>query len=201
MPAPELVLWPLIGVAAVLAAVFDLRRGSIPPQLSWITLGLALVARLILEGPGAVDKGVLSGLLGALACAAPFALLAITAPRVAWNDVKLLAAVGAGFGVPRALAAVLLISVVGAVVAIFFVLIKRRGSASVPPPESKAAPRVGVDSARSIPYGVPIAVGVLWAMVWAGPAVPELGPTEVEWELMADGGVAADDEVEQPVSE
>jgi prepilin peptidase CpaA len=200
LPAPELVLWPLIGVAAVLAAALDLRRGGIPSWLAWLTLALALVARLALEGLGDVEKGLVSGLLGAVACALPFALLAITGPRVAWSDVKLLAAVGAGFGIPRALAAVMLISVVGAGAAIFFVLRRRSQSASVPSPESKAAPRVGIDSARSIPYGVPIALGALWAMVWAGPAVPEVGAPEVEVELV-DGGTPAEETVEQPFLE
>ncbi|MBL8921555.1 MAG: prepilin peptidase [Myxococcaceae bacterium] len=196
MPAPELVLWPLIGVAAVVAAVIDLKRGGVPSWLAWATLGLALLVRLVLEGPGDVEKGVVSGALGAIACAFPFALLALSGPRVGWSDVKLLAAMGAGFGIPRALAAVMLISVVGAGAAVFFVLKRRSQSASLPVTESKAAPRAAIDSARSIPYGVPIAVGVLWAMVWAGPAVPELGAAEVEVELV-DGG-AAEETVEQP---
>lgn len=195
MPAPEFVLWPLIGLCAVAAAVFDVKKGSIPAPLAWGTLGVALVVRLALGGLGTIETGLLSGLLGALACAVPFAVLALSGPRVGWNDVKLLAAVGAGFGVPRALAAVLLISVVGAVAAIFFVVIRRGGSASVRPSESNAVPRAAVDSARSIPYGVPIALGALWAMVWAGPAVPDV-EVAPEVEVVADGGVPADEMVE-----
>ena len=195
MPAPEFVLWPLIGLSALVAAVLDVKRGAVPAPVAWTALGLALLLRVALQGLGTIETGLLSGVLGALACATPFAVLALTGPRVGWNDVKLLAAVGAGFGIPRALAAVLLISVVGAFAAIFFVVIRRRGSASVPLPDSNAAPRAAVDSARSIPYGVPIALGALWAMVWAGPAVPDVDMAP-EVEVVADGGVPADEMVE-----
>lgn len=196
MPAPELVLWPLIGLAVIVAAVVDLKKGTVPSWVAWPTLVLALSARVVLEGVGSVDQGLVSGLLGALGCAAPFALLALSGPRVGWNDVKLLLAVGAGLGIPRALAAVFLISVVGAVAAVFFVLLRRRRSASLATSESK--PLAAVDSARSIPYGVPIAIGALWAMAWVGPTVSEGdGAPGVELELV-DGGVTAE-EVEQPV--
>ena len=76
MPAPEFVLWPLIGLCAVAAAVFDVKKGSIPAPLAWGTLGVALVVRLALGGLGTIETGLLSGLLGALACAVPFAVLA-----------------------------------------------------------------------------------------------------------------------------
>ncbi len=195
MPAPELVLWPLIGLAVIVAAVVDLKKGAVPAWVAWPTLVLALAARAVLEGVGSVDSGLVSGLLGALGCAAPFALLALSGPRVGWNDVKLLLAVGAGLGVPRALSAVFLISVVGALAAVFFVLLRRRRSASLATSESK--PLAAVDSARSIPYGVPIAIGALWAMAWVGPTVSEGdGTPGVELELV-DGGVTAE-EVEQP---
>jgi Flp pilus assembly protein protease CpaA len=195
VPAPEFVLWPLIGLSALVAAVIDVKRGAVPAPVAWTALGLALLLRVALQGLGTIETGLLSGVLGALACATPFAVLALTGPRVGWNDVKLLAAVGAGFGIPRALAAVLLISVVGALAAIFFMVIRRRGSASVALAESNAAPRAAVDSARSIPYGVPIALGALWAMVWAGPAVPDVDMAP-EVEVVADGGVPADEMVE-----
>lgn len=188
-------MWPLIGLSALIAAVIDVKQGVVPAPVAWGSLVLALLVRLGFGGVGTVETGLLSGVLGALACAVPFALLAVTGPRVGWNDVKLLAAVGAGFGIPRALAAVLLISVVGAVAAIFFVVIRRRGSASVASSESNATPRAAVDSARSIPYGVPIALGALWAMAWAGPAVPDVDVAP-EVEVVADGGVPADEMVE-----
>jgi len=200
VPAPELVLWPLIGVAVIVAAVVDLKKGSVPSWVAWPTLAAALVARVLIEGVGSVELGLVSGVLGAVGCAAPFALLALSGPRVGWNDVKLLAAVGAGFGVPRALSAVFLISVAGAAAAVFFVLLRRRRSASLVLPESRAAPLAVVDSARSIPYGVPIAIGALWAMAWVGPTVPEGDAAPgVEVEL-TDSGVTTE-EVEQPALE
>ncbi len=159
-------------MACAAAACFDVRRGSIPDALTWSTFGLSLVLRLAIEGPGSLEQGLVSGLLGAVACAAPFGLLALSGPRVGVGDVKLLAAAGAGLGIPRALTAVMLVSVVGAVVALTTVWWRRRSL------NSGQGPRKPVDTARSIPYGVPIAVGVCWAMAWAGPmpgAVPETG--------------------------
>jgi prepilin signal peptidase PulO-like enzyme (type II secretory pathway) len=110
-----------------------------------------------------------TGLLGAVGCAAPWALLALTGPRVGWGDVLLLAGVGAGLGFPRALAAAFLISVVGAAAALL--ALWRRRSLPIPAPGAHAS----VDSARAIPYGLPIALGAIWAMGWTG---PELGPDE-----------------------
>jgi prepilin peptidase CpaA len=200
VPAPELVLWPLVGLAVIVAAVVDLKNGAVPTWVAWLTLGLALGARVLLEGVGSAEQGLISGVLGSLACAAPFVLLALSGPRVGWGDVKLLAAVGAGLGIPRALAAVFLISVVGAVAALVFVLLRRRRSASFLSAGSKPGPLDGVDTARSIPYGVPIAIGALWAMAWVGPTVSEGdGTPGVELELV-DGGVMAT-EVEQPALE
>ncbi|MDP3232141.1 MAG: prepilin peptidase [Myxococcales bacterium] len=198
MPAPELVLWPLIGLAVIVAAVVDLKKGAVPAWVAWPTLVVALAARVVLEGVGSVDQGLVSGLLGALGCAAPFALLALSGPRVGWNDVKLLLAVGAGLGVPRALSAVFLISVVGAVAAVFFVLLRRRRSASVSATEPK--PLAAVDSARSIPYGVPIAIGALWAMAWVGPTVSEGDEMPGAHLELVDGGVTAE-EFQQPAFE
>jgi Flp pilus assembly protein protease CpaA len=163
----ELVCWPLVAVAVLAAAGFDLKRHRIP---TWLPAGLlvaCLGARLSLEGAGTAETGFLAGLLGVAGCAGPYAVLALSGPRVGWSDVLLLAGVGAGLGFPRALAGAFLISVIGAVFALGFVLWRRRGSATVPAPGVHAS----VDSARAIPYGLPIALGAIWAMAWAGPEV------------------------------
>jgi prepilin peptidase CpaA len=168
----ELVCWPLVAVAVISAAVFDVRTRRIPGWLSWSLLLACLLARFALEGAGTADIGLVTGLLGALGCAAPYALLALSGPRVGWGDVLLLAGVGAGLGFPRSLAAAFLISVVGAIFALAAIW-RRRRSATIP----ASGANVSVDSARAIPYGLPIAVGAIWAMGWAGPA---LGPDTVE---------------------
>jgi len=194
--APEAVLWPVIGVATVAAAVFDLRKKPLP---GWLGLGAclaAVIARLILEGVGDVEHGLVTALLGGVACALPFSVFAGFGRKVAWSDVALLAAVGAGFGIPRALTAVMLISVVGALAAIVFVALRRLGSASVAPKDSTAGPRDGVDSGRSIPYGVPIAIGAVWAMAWAGPSVDQQDLPEAVL-FGADGGAVEVEQVEQ----
>lgn len=175
---------------AVVCAAFDWRRRRVPPLLPVLGALSLLTARGALEGVGGLEEGLVSGLvsglLGGLACAAPFALLALSS-KVGWGDVGLLAAVGAGLGIPRALTALMLISVVGAGLAVTFVVGRRRASASVTPAPGA---RVGVDSARAIPYGVPIAVGAVWAMAWAGPAVPDDGSGEAPVQIeVVDGGV------------
>lgn len=167
MTATELVCWPLVAVAVLAAAVFDLKRHRIPTWLPASLLVGCLAVRLGLEGPGTAETGVLTGLLGVAGCAGPYAVLALSGPRVGWSDVLLLAGVGAGLGFPRALAAAFLISVIGAVFALAFVVWRRRGSATVPASGAHAS----VDSARAIPYGLPIALGAIWAMAWAGPEV------------------------------
>jgi Flp pilus assembly protein protease CpaA len=194
--APEAVLWPVIGVATVAAAVLDLKSKQLP---GWLGLGagvIAVVARLILEGVGDVGHGLLTALLGAVACALPFSVFAGFGRKVGWSDVGLLAAVGAGFGIPRALTAVMLISVVGALAAIVFVVLRRVGSASVTPQDSTGGARDGVDSGRSIPYGVPIAIGAVWAMAWAGPSVGQQDLPDAGL-MGADGGAVELEQVEQ----
>lgn len=196
MPTPELVLWPIVGALALLAAIVELRGGQLPRWVAPAGLVVIIVIRGALQGVGGVESGLVTAALGALACAVPFSIFAFAGRRAGWGDVGLMAAVGAGFGIPRALTAVMLISLVGAAAALFFVL-RRRRSASVRATDSTEGPRVAVDSGRSIPYGVPIALGALWAMGWAGPTVSdELGPDD-EVMVSADGGTSGDEDVGQ----
>lgn len=188
MSLTEQVLWPIIGLATVTVSAFELRGHRPPSWISVLTLVVALVVRAALEGLGSVDAGLGSGLLGALGCAVPFSIFAFAGKRAGWGDVTLMAAVGAGFGVPRALAAVMLISLVGALVALFFIL-RRRRSASVRGADSTEGSRDGVDSGRSIPYGVAIALGAAWAMVWSGPSVSDEA-VPVNEVVVGDGGTA-----------
>jgi prepilin peptidase CpaA len=145
---------------------------------------LTLLSRGWFEGIGGVETGVVSGVLGLVCCGAPFALLAVAGSRVGWGDVRMLALVGLALGFPRALTALMLISVCGAAGAVFFVW-KRRGSANLP--AGAEAERGRAERGRGegghlegvvtpgwrIPYGVPIAVGTWWAIMWAGPALPD----------------------------
>ncbi|MDX2011958.1 MAG: prepilin peptidase [Myxococcaceae bacterium] len=185
MTTVQLVCWPLVAVAVLAAATLDLRTRRIP---TWLALGLGvscLAVRVVVEGAGTPDVGLLTGLLGALGCAGPYALLALTGPRVGWGDVVLLAGVGAGLGFPRGLAAAFLISIVGAVVALV-ALWRRRRSATVPAPGTNAS----VDSARAIPYGLPIALGAIWAMGWGGPALEPVSDEGLEPTIeLLDAGV------------
>lgn len=172
------VLWGLLGIALAIGLVSDLVARRIPDLLTWPTLLLALGARLAWQGLGAPDSGLLSGLLGAV-LGAGLLLLGNALSRLlgrsagfGGGDVKLMAVVGAAFGYPVVLAALVLISLVGALQALVTliwqgkvwdtvadagrVLLSRLGwSGSDAPPVS-----------RHIPYGVSIAVGSFWAMWW-----------------------------------
>lgn len=196
MPAPELVLWPIVGALALINSIVEFRGRQLPRWVALVGLALILVGRGVLEGIGGIEAGLVTAALGALACAVPFSVFAFAGKRAGWGDVSVMAVVGAGFGIPRALTAVMLISLVGAVAALFFVL-RRRRSASLRATDSTEGPRVAVDSGRSIPYGVPIALGALWAMGWAGPTVSDdLGPAD-EVMVSADGGTSGAEDVEQ----
>ncbi|MCU0698039.1 MAG: prepilin peptidase [Myxococcaceae bacterium] len=187
MTTVELVCFSLVALVVLAAAALDVRTRRYP---AWLALGLlvsCLLARLALEGAGTAGTGLLAGLLGALGCAGPYALLALSGPRVGWGDVLLLAGVGAGLGFPRGLAAAFLISVVGAVAALV-VLWRRRRSDTVAARGTNAS----VDSARAIPYGLPIALGAIWAMGWGGPALEPVTDEELEPGIeLLDAGVEA----------
>ncbi|MCA2979312.1 MAG: hypothetical protein INH41_16125 [Myxococcaceae bacterium] len=187
MTSLELLCWPVVGCAVVVAAGVELKTGRLP---MWVAVppGLAcLGARLVLEGPGTATSGLGGGALGALGCAAPFALLALAGGRVGWADVALLAAVGAGLGFPRALGAAFLVSICGAATAVVALWVRRRG-----PGVRGAGVHGSVDSERAIPYGVPIAVGAIWAMAWAGPAMdPDDGEALVPVLEQLDAGGAS----------
>jgi prepilin peptidase CpaA len=138
----QLALWSGLAVVLVISALTDLRSRRIPDVVTYPAFVLALAGRALFEGVGNLESGLLSGLLMGLLAFAAFALFAWRG-KMGWGDAKLMGVVGAVFGFPMALEAVLLISVCGAALALVAVL------------------RKGV---RHIPYALPIALGCFWAM-------------------------------------
>ncbi len=131
-----------LALAPVLAlsAIWDVRTGRIPDWISWPALGALLLWRLLARGLWA-NGGLAEAAAGAAALAVATVPLALWG-KMGWGDVKLLAAVGAGFAWPLALDALFAISLAGAVQAVL-ALARRRGESN----------------STGIPYGVAIAAG------------------------------------------
>lgn len=179
---PEWVLWPVLCLAVAATAVTELRHRQPPAWLAVVVSIAALTTHLFCDGVGSIERGLVSSVLGAVGCAGPFAVLALVGARVGWADVRLLSAVGAGLGLSRALAAVLFVSLVGAVMAVGIVFWRRRKPATVQ--------ATTVDRSPTIPYGLPIALGTFWAMAWVAPAdFEQVHVEEAELVESLDGGV------------
>ncbi|MBI5482723.1 MAG: prepilin peptidase [Deltaproteobacteria bacterium] len=153
----------------MIAVVTDLRTRRIPDWLTLPAAALALLLRVALEGLGDEERGLASGLIGFGACFGLFAVFALVKKGLGWGDVKLMAAVGAAFGYPQALTALLLVSVAGAAQAIVVVIWRRAVFDTVRNMVRRLLGTGGETAARHIPYGVAIALGSLWAMWWDMP--------------------------------
>jgi prepilin peptidase CpaA len=160
-------------VLCLLSAGFDLRTRRIPHFLTMP----ALAAGFVLSFLGGGVYGLAGAALAVLLLAGVLALFA-AAGGVGWGDVALMAAVGALLGWPLpawplVLYALLYTALVGGALAIVVAARQHRLRAAL-----KAAvtlPRAGGQkqgSGVTIPYGVAIAAGTLWAV--AGRYLPSL---------------------------
>lgn len=147
MAPVQIALWGGLGVVLAISVATDLATRRIPDAVTYPALALALVVRAVAEGPGDLESGFWSGLLGGGSALAGFSLLAWRG-RMGWGDAKLMGVVGAALGYPLVLAALVFISLCGALQAVV-TLVWQRGA-----------------SRRYIPYGVAIALGSFWAMWW-----------------------------------
>jgi prepilin peptidase CpaA len=168
----QIALWTVLGVALVISVVTDVVSRRILDVVTVPAIAGALVLRLVRQGVGDVEHGLISGLIAAAAAAALFAPVAWRG-RMGWGDVKLVGAVGATFGYPLVLAGLVFITLVGALQAMVTLIwqgalwetaagILRRWAARLRMASRSTA---GAPS-RQIPYGVAIAVGSFWAMWW-----------------------------------
>lgn len=146
---------------------WELKRRSVPWWVSGVGGALALVARWVEGGWGELDgRGVLGGALGAATTATVLGLVAWWGRGFGAADVVLFAAVGAVFGFPLCAAALVFVSLVGALQALATVG-WRRGVAARRGP---SAPDAAVDGALAarIPYAVSVALGCAWTVWWSG---------------------------------
>lgn len=112
-------------ILVALAAAFDMRTRRVP---NWLTKGGVLVGVILNTAfggvPGGLDHGLLGSIVGMTMVGAPSFLLFLTrrngVPLIGGGDVKLMAALGAIWGMHWALWA----SFVGVALAFAFVLLK-----------------------------------------------------------------------------
>ncbi len=168
----HIALWTVLGVALVISVATDVVRRQILDVVTYPLMAVGLGARLWAEGVGGLESGLVSGVISG----AGLALLLVPAAlrgRMGWGDVKLMAGVGAVLGFPAVMAAAAFISLVGALQAVVTLLWQgavwetladwlRRWAvrARLMGEGAASGPR------RHIPYGVSIALGTFWAMVW-----------------------------------
>jgi len=172
MTPSHIALWTVLGVALVISVATDVLSRRILDVVTYPLMAVALGVRLWAEGVGGLETGLVSGVVSGVG----LALLLVPAARggkMGWGDVKLMAGVGAVLGFPTVMAAAAFISLAGALQAVVTLLwhgavwetlggMVRRWAVRVRLMHEGAvgAPR------RHIPYGVAIALGTFWAMLW-----------------------------------
>jgi prepilin peptidase CpaA len=149
----------------IAAAIGDLRARRIPNRLVAV-LALSGIAFSLIRMPilsGLVFGG--AGLLAGLACWLPFYALG----WLGAGDVKLYAAAGAWLGPGRSVEGALIGALFGALLAVLYMM-KTQGAKeaahtlgmAAATPEMLARP-TGSSKRSTLPYGIAIAFGALWA--------------------------------------
>ncbi|MFL5357242.1 prepilin peptidase [Archangium sp.] len=165
-------LWIVLGVALVISVATDVLRREILDVVTYPLMAVGLGVRLWTEGVGDPQTGLVSGAVAG----AGLALLLVPAAargKMGWGDVKLMAGVGAVLGYPTVVAAGAFISLVGALQAVVTLLWHGAAWETLGGMMRRQAVRLRLmhestvsASPRHIPYGVAIALGTFWAMVW-----------------------------------
>lgn len=166
-------LWSLLGVALLISVVTDLVSRRIPDVVTYPTAVIALGYRFFREGVGDLEHGLVSGLVAGLGAAALLSLWAFR-KRVGWGDVKLLLAAGCAFGYPLIMAALVFVSLAGALQAMVTLIWKGTVWTTISGALRRAGQKIRVVKGEPtlkaephyIPYGVAIALGCLWTMWW-----------------------------------
>jgi prepilin peptidase CpaA len=167
----HLALWSVLAVALIASVATDVLWRRILDVVTLPVIAASLGVRFFAEGLGGPETGLLSGLIGALCALAIFGFLALRG-KMGWGDAKLMTAVGAAFGYPLCLSALIFVSLVGALQAVVTLIWQGAVAETVQGFGRRLAERFGRAplpaqlAARRIPYGVAIALGSFWAMWW-----------------------------------
>lgn len=172
MVSAQLTLWGLLAVALVASVITDLLWRRILDVVTLPALALALALRALWGGWGPAEGwGLLSGLLG-LAIAAPVFAVVAWRGKMGFGDVKLMGVVGATLGYPAVMSALVFVSLVGALQAVVSLIWQGAVWETLASALRRWAARARlakgeVDTrSRHIPYGVAIAVGTAWALLY-----------------------------------
>jgi prepilin peptidase CpaA len=150
----------LVGVA-VAGGVTDLFKRKIYDFLTYPAIALGLILRLIGHGFGGVfDQGFLSAIFGAGFCALIFGIFYLWGRGFGGGDVKLMIAVGALGGFVHSLTCAMATAIIGAVLAVILLFASEKGRASM---KRMFRRRQEGEERATVPYGVAIALGVVWA--------------------------------------
>jgi prepilin peptidase CpaA len=163
----EYALDALLLIACCVGAYTDLKHHLIPDWLTYPAIGCGLLLRWIFFGlGGAFDAGLASALFGGLACFLLFGLFMIWGKGMGGGDVKLMTAVGALSGFLGSLTALMCIALAGAVLALGLLVFKRRVLATAQGLWRRVfTTRKEGEDRITLPYGLPIALGVTWALL------------------------------------
>jgi len=172
MTPVETAVWTALGVALVSAVAMDVLWQRIPDALTLPLLLGALALRLLLEGAGSLDSGLLSGAVAAAGLALVVCPLALGG-RMAWSDVKLMAGVGAAVGFPAVLAVAGFVSLMACFQALVVLLWQGAVADTLAGMLRRWAVRARLMQAqvqgsaqRRVPFSVAVLLGCAWTLLW-----------------------------------
>jgi prepilin peptidase CpaA len=172
MTPSHIALWTVLAVALVISVATDVLRRQILDVVTYPLMAVGLGVRLWADGVGDLQTGLVSGVVSGVGLALLLVPAAVRG-KMGWGDVKLMAGVGAVLGYPAVMAAAAFISLVGALQAVVTLLWHGAVWETLGDMARRLAVRLRLmhereesASPRHIPYGVAIALGTFWAMVW-----------------------------------
>lgn len=167
----QLALYIVVAVALLVSFVTDLHARVIKNFVTFPAIAVCLGLRGIFGGFGALANGtgLICGLIGMLAGGGIFYFIAKKYNAMGYGDVKLMAVVGAGVGIPAVFFCMVGIAFFGGVHAIVSLIwqgeliytlkkMGRRFSRSKNFEDSRPG--------QTIPYAMAIAVGSIWGVMW-----------------------------------
>jgi prepilin peptidase CpaA len=138
----------------------NLAAGRISKQYSGAVLAVALAVRLG-TGWGDFEEGFLSGVYAVAGTLGTYGLVALLKKGIGAQEVALIAAVGGVLGTPLHFTALIFMALLGSLQAVAMVLWHRNLAATL-----KGALGKKSTETRTIPYGLSIALGSVWALWW-----------------------------------
>jgi prepilin peptidase CpaA len=173
LPDTRTILLAIIGISLAISLVTDVWRQLIYNWVTFPTIAIALIVRVVREGWGPVTGwGLASGLVGFAVGFGFFLLPYLFGGGVKEGDVKLAGAVGAAVGFPAVIACLVCTALVGGLEGIVFLIWKGKFFRTIGKVMRLAGHKVALVKERPtlegdlIPYGVAIALGSVWGTLW-----------------------------------